>query len=152
MRRVFVEYLGYEFNYDLNEMTNIPSNIKPKGLTKKRLAGLNKYIQPEYESLERGACNMHVFWDFNWDFQDSFTPKSVSIDDKDKVAFIEFKDESRHTHYAQFDYTVKGWQFVEVIGNEYTRPTPKWKYLFAGILFLILLAMILVKLVLVYAD
>lgn len=147
-RSAMTNFLQYNFSYDLDEMTNIPSNIEPIHSTKKKLKDIEKYIKPIYDYKVKGSCNMHTFWKFHWDFQDANTPILISINEEDKTAFIEFKEEERVTKYAKYQYSDKDWVFMEVFETGLNQTIPFWKYFVVGIFCLFFLAIIAITITL----
>ena len=151
-RGALVNFLQYNFSYELDEMTNIPSNIEPIHSTKEKLEALEKYIKPNYDYEVKGRCNAYTFWNFHWGFQDENTPILISISEIDKTAFIEFKDEQRVIKYAKYEFQNEKWSFIEVFDIGENPPTSFWKYLIVGILGLFMVTSLIIKFILVLND
>lgn len=140
IRRALEEFLGYNFSYKTDEITNIPSNITPVENTKRRLSALKGIINPKFEYVTLGACNAHTFWDFHWELKAPYTANQISINRNSNKAFIEYKDSRFKTFVAIFK--MKGnlrWEYVKnieltdyVIEDE--TPKKRWLSIFFALL------------------
>ncbi len=126
-RRALKEFLDFDFSYDLDSMTNSPSNIKPQRETLSRLQAVKKLIDPRHEYLVRGFCHSHMFWDFHWQFSSPYVLDLISIDEASKNAFLDFKNENMELRTAVFLRRQGEWVFKEIIDYKCKPSILSWK-------------------------
>ena len=127
----FQNYLGYEFKYDLDSMTNIPSNIQPKGMTKKRIKKLWKFINPRFENHSTGHCNAYVFWDFRWEIPSPKTISEIMLDQEKKEAILTIKNEEFEHRYIVYRLQEDQWIYKETFKNKDEKVI--WGWLIVGL-------------------
>jgi len=138
LRRSFEKFLAYEFKYDLDTFSNWPSNIVPSNETKEKLNDLKSFINPRIEVAFKGQCNAHTFWEFHWELQSPFTGNKISINRKNKRAFVFYKNEDLENFAAIYqlrDNTT--WKYLDKInlGTSMTNEEPKTRILKFVLLF-----------------
>lgn len=140
LRKATISYLGFDFNYSLDSMFNIPSNIKPVNMTKSKLEFIKNIFSPKYKYLVRDYCNGYMFWDHHWELQDLFTIKRIQIDEESRIAFLTFYDLNIEEKLVSYEYKDGNWILSEYDKNKYKSNT--WIYLIV-IIFTLLLGSIL---------
>jgi hypothetical protein len=112
-RRAIEQFLGYEFSYGLQEMTNKPDNIQPVKTTKDKFEFISEYIHPRNEYLIRDFCNAHMFWNHHWEIVEPNTIKNIMIDTKTKKAYIKFRNAKFEKQLIQYELIEGKWKFIK---------------------------------------
>ncbi|PHI18097.1 hypothetical protein CEQ90_19710 [Lewinellaceae bacterium SD302] len=120
-KKALDDFLGYDFEYEVDEFTNIPSNIIPKGKTKENLEVMKSIFDLEINDSFKGACKGHVFWGFEWVLKSPYSIRRILFDQYDSLAYIEYYSKYSSVDEVKYDlYELAGdkWEYKETIDHE----------------------------------
>lgn len=110
-------FLGYEFEYDEAPTSSLPLNIIPVGETKEKLAFLKKYISPQVEVLERGACNFYIIWNFNWVSTEPWAISKIGLDKEERKAYVFYNKTNNHHNCIIYQLDKSRWIEMETLNS-----------------------------------
>ena len=113
------EFLGYDFEFKLDSMTNTPSSFVMVNKTKEKFDFISKYLFPKHEYLVRDYCNTYMFWDHHWELQAPYTIKKIQIDINSYTAFITFKNDKLEENIVTYKLIDGKW--INNEPNKYNR-------------------------------